>query len=68
MNMTKHREFSIALRYLRPKEVCEYMSIGLTSLHRLAKDGKLTKIKLSPKMTMFDREEIDKFMADSCVK
>ena len=46
-------------RYYRAKEVSEYLSIGLSTVWALAKDGKLTKIKLSSKVTVFDITEID---------
>lgn len=46
-------------RYYRAKEVAEYLAIGLSTVWALAKDGKLTKIKLSSKVTVFDIEEIN---------
>jgi predicted DNA-binding transcriptional regulator AlpA len=65
MNETTQNEIIITPRFLRPKEACEYMRIGLSSLWRLANDGKLTKIKLSPKVALFDIKEIDKLMSES---
>ena len=46
-------------RYYRAKEVAEYLAIGLSTVWAFAKDGKLTKIKLSSKVTVFDIEEIN---------
>jgi len=51
-------------RYYRAKEVAEYLAIGLSTVWALAKDGKLTKIKLSSKVTVFDIKEIDMLIAE----
>lgn len=47
-------------KYYRAKEVAKYLSIGLSTCWLYAKEGKLTPIKLSPRVTVFDIEEINK--------
>ena len=50
----------IKQRY-RPKEVAEYLGIGLSTVWLFAKRGKITPIKLSPRVTVFDIAEIEAF-------
>jgi predicted DNA-binding transcriptional regulator AlpA len=47
-------------KYYRAKEVAQYLSIGLSTCWLYAKEGKLTPIKLSPRVTVFDIDEINK--------
>jgi len=60
-------ELLIIPNFLRPKEACKYMSVSIATIWKLAQQGKLTKIKLSTKVTLFDKREIDKLMNDSRV-
>ena len=46
-------------KYLRPKEVSEYLSIGLSTVWLYAKQGKLTAKKISKQVTVFDINEVD---------
>jgi len=48
---------------MRAKEVSKYLSIGLSSVWLYAKLGKITPIKLSERVTIFKRSELDKFIA-----
>ncbi|WP_457747452.1 helix-turn-helix transcriptional regulator [Sulfurimonas sp.] len=50
-------------RYYRAKEVAEYLAIGLSTVWALAKDGKLTGIKLSGRVTVFDIKEINMLLS-----
>jgi excisionase family DNA binding protein len=61
------KELGMLSNFLRPKEAGRYMGVGIATVWKLARDGKLTKIKLSTKVTLFDRREIDKLMIDSRV-
>ncbi len=45
---------------MRAKQVAQYLSIGLSTVWLYAKEGKLTPVKLSPRVTVFDIEEINK--------
>jgi predicted DNA-binding transcriptional regulator AlpA len=49
---------SIKKKY-RAREVSELLSIGLSTVWLYAKQGKLTPIKLSPRVTVFDIKEIE---------
>lgn len=53
------KKYSVEKQFYRPKEVAKYLSIGLSTVWSMAKNGKLTSIKLSPKVTVFDKNEID---------
>jgi len=53
------KKYKIEKKYYRPKEVAEYLSIGLSTVWHMVKNGKLTSIKISPKVTVFDKNEID---------
>jgi len=49
-------------KYIRAREVAEYMSIGKSTVWWLCKQKKLTPIKFSPRITMFSIEEVDKLV------
>ena len=49
-------------KYLRAKEVAEYMGIGLTTVWLYAREGKLTPKKISARVTVFSIEEIEKLI------
>ena len=51
MSQTKQR--------YRAKEVAEYLGIALSTVWLFAKQGKLTPIKMSPIVTVFDIKEIE---------
>ena len=46
----------------RAKEASEYLSIGLSTLWLYVKQGKLSPIKLSPRVTIFKRSDLDGFI------
>jgi len=47
-------------KYLRAKEVAQYLGIGLSTVWLYAKQGKLTPKKLSQRVTVFDINDVDK--------
>jgi excisionase family DNA binding protein len=47
---------------LRAKEASKYLGIGKSTLWLYARQGKLKPIKLSPRVTIFKRSELDKFI------
>jgi len=49
-------------KYLRAKEVAEYLGIGLSTVWLYAKEGKLTPKKISARVTVFSIDEIEKLM------
>jgi len=48
---------------MRAREVSKYLSVGLSTVWLYAKLGKITPIKLSERVTIFKRSELDKFIA-----
>lgn len=46
-------------KYMRAKEVAEYFGIGLSTVWKYAKDGKLHPKKLSDRVTVFSIEELE---------
>jgi len=59
--LKKHIEktYEARKKYLRAKEVSEYLGIALSTVWAYAKDGRLTPKKLSPRVTVFSIEEIN---------
>jgi len=59
--LKKHIEktYEARKKYLRAKEVSEYLGIALSTVWAYAKDGRLTPKKLSPRVTVFSIKEID---------
>ncbi len=47
-------------KYYRAKEASEYLGVGLSTIWLYAKQGKLTRKKLSKQVTVFSREELDR--------
>ena len=47
-------------KYLRPKELADYLSIGLSTVWLYAKQGKIKPIKISGKVTVFSIDEINR--------
>ena len=46
-------------KWLRAKEVSQYLSIGLSTVWLYSAQGRLTAKKLSPKVTVFDIDEVN---------
>ncbi|WP_041962291.1 helix-turn-helix transcriptional regulator [Sulfurospirillum cavolei] len=53
---------NIISQNLRPKEAAKYLGIGLSTIWLFAKQGKLHPIKLSDRITLFKREDLDTFI------
>jgi len=47
---------------LRPKEAAKYLSCGLSTVWLYAKQGKIKPIKLSDRVTIFKKEDLDRFI------
>jgi len=58
-------EKRIQIENMRAKEVAKYIGIGLSTVWAYSASGLLKPIKLSPRVTVFRRSEIDSFIA-SC--
>ena len=46
----------------RAKEAAQYLSCGLSTVWLYAKQGKLTPVKLSDRVTIFRREDLENFI------
>ncbi len=47
---------------LRPKEAHKYLGVGLSTLWLYVKQGKLKPIKLSDRVTIFKKSDLDTFI------
>jgi len=49
--------------HLRPKEAHKYLGIGLSTLWLFKKQKKIKAIKLSDRVTIFKKSDLDAFIA-----
>ncbi|MEF3191750.1 MAG: helix-turn-helix domain-containing protein [Campylobacterales bacterium] len=49
-------------RFLRPKEASRFLGIGVSTLWMLVQQGKIKTQKLSPRVTLIDRLELEKML------
>ena len=47
---------------MRPKEVAKYLGVGLSTVWLYAKQKKITAIKLSDRVTIFKKDNVDSFI------
>jgi len=63
MSITEQNElnerYDARKKYLRAKEVAEYMGIGLSTVWFYANNGTLTPKKISSRVTVFSIDEIN---------
>jgi predicted DNA-binding transcriptional regulator AlpA len=52
-------------QYLRVPEVCEYLSIKPSTVWLYCRQKRLHGIKLSPRVTVFSKEDLDNFIANA---
>jgi len=52
---------------LRAKDVAIYLSIGLSTVWMYANQGKLKPIKVSKRVTVFKKSDVDRFVNESVV-
>jgi len=50
------------VKVYRAKNACKYIGVGLSTFWLYVKQGKFTPIKLSPRVTVFKKEELDNFI------
>ncbi len=48
---------------MRAKDASKYLGVGLSTIWLYAKQGKITPVKLSERVTIFKRAELDDFIA-----
>lgn len=51
------------IQNMRAKDAAKYLSCGLSTVWLYAKQGKITPIKLSQKVTIFKKADLDNFIA-----
>ncbi len=51
-------------KYMRAREVAQYLGIGISTVWLYAKEGKLTPKKISPRVTVFSIDEVNDFVND----
>ena len=51
--------------YFRAEEAAKYLGIGKTTLWKFAKEGKLQATKLSSRVTVFSKSDLDTLVASS---
>lgn len=52
-------------KFYRPKEVATYLGISIATLWRYVKVGKIVPIKMSDRITVFDIDELNRFVSSS---
>lgn len=50
-------------RKQRPKEAAKRYGVGLSTLWRYIRDGKLKAVNISPNVTVLDTEDLEKFFS-----
>ena len=53
---------------LRPKEASKYLGVGLSTIWLYAKQGKFKPIKLSKRVTIFKKSDLDNFINSRSVQ
>lgn len=56
--------YKVSKKYYRANEVVNYLGIGLSTVWLYAKQKRLTAIKLSSRVTVFDINEINNLILD----
>lgn len=59
VNKEVEQRHGVGKKYMRAKEVSNYLSIGLSTVWLYASIGKITPIKLSERVTVFEIKELD---------
>lgn len=49
-------------QHYRSKEAAQYLGVGNSTIWLYAKQGKLTPIKLSDRVTVFSKDDLDLFI------
>ncbi len=52
-------------KHFRAKEASKYIGVGLSTVWLYAKQGKLNPIKLSERVTIFKKDDLDRFINDT---
>lgn len=49
----------------RTLDACHYLNVGRTTLYRLVKDGKLSKVQVGPRAVGFSYAQLDAYIASA---
>jgi len=55
-------------KYMRAKEAHKYLGVGLSTLWLYVKQGKIKTYKLSDRVTLFKKDELDAFINKEVVQ
>ena len=58
----RNRQSDNAKQNYRAKEASKYLCVGLSTIWLYAKQNKITPIKLSDRVTIFKKEDLDRFI------
>ncbi|MFA6145162.1 MAG: helix-turn-helix domain-containing protein [Sulfurimonas sp.] len=50
-------------QYLREKEASKYLCVAVSTIWQYSKQGKITPIRLSPRVTVWAKADLDAFVA-----
>ena len=56
---------TIDKKYYRAKEACSYLGISKSGLWLYAKQGKITAIKITDRVTVFAKDDLDRFVENA---
>lgn len=62
MNTIIETKYGVGKKYLRAKEVAEYLSIGLSTVWLYSKQGKITPKHISNRVTVWEISDIESFI------
>lgn len=60
--MTTNKTEPLENQNLRAKEACLYLGVGLSTLWLYAQQKKINPIKLSQRVTIFKKSDLDRFI------
>ena len=67
MNKEIFEQYKIA-KFMRAKQLAEHLGIGLSTVWLYAKQGKITPIKISERVTVFNIEAVEKALGLNVVE
>lgn len=60
MQQKESKKNTISQKFMRANQLSKYLGIGLSTVWLYAKQGKITPIKLSERVTVFNVEDVEK--------
>lgn len=60
MQQEKSKKNTISQKFMRANQLAKYLGIGLSTVWLYAKQEKITPIKLSERVTVFNVEDVEK--------